>query len=101
MAAESMPTHISVAFSGPARDLWPQCITATITPDNRVEQRHVGTTIDAITEAIVIERPIVRGSDMTRRIGIFANLPGQIGMQVYMYGFVKHASLHGQGNWNG
>ena len=65
------------------------------------DDHRVGTTIDAIAEATFIERPIVRPSDMTRRVAMFANAAGQVPMQVYLYGFVKRANLHGQGNWNG
>ena len=43
----------------------------------------------------------MRNFDMSRRVGIFANAAGQQPMDVYMYGFVKRANLHGQGNWNG
>ena len=84
-----------------ARSFWAAGIAEPPIVDVSEDAQTIGTSIDAVEDATVIERPIHRGPDVTRRVGLFTNTPDQQKVRLYVYGFIKHVNFHCTGNWNG
>ena len=68
--------------------------------DEEPVARTIGADREEFADQLVLERPIGRCRDSSRRLGIFSTAEEQEPMRVHLYGFIKRVNLTSTGSWN-
>ena len=82
------------------RNRWPLGIAVPAKAEDTPTPDSIGIERDGFADHIVIERPIGRCRDSSRRLGMFTTADVQEPLKVNFYGLVKHVNLTATGTWN-